>query len=74
MIEEFTKIVGENSRMPYSLTISYAEGTVSPGRDGRGMENQGHEETIGTGLQDRVKILYVHGKNVRDETSFVRQV
>jgi hypothetical protein len=24
-IEEFTEIVGENSRMPYSLTISYAK-------------------------------------------------
>lgn len=24
-IDEFTKIVGENSRMPYSLTISFAE-------------------------------------------------
>lgn len=24
-IDEFTKIVGENSRMPYSLTISFAK-------------------------------------------------
>lgn len=25
MIEEFTKIIGENTRLPYSLAISYAK-------------------------------------------------